>query len=101
MNATKRSLVLPLKSYWSKHFSTWVIRDGDNQQIGQVDSERKADLIVKAVNLFDEMVDALQGLIAEIQNGGYVPRLEDSDRAYKTGKALGSALRAIAKAKEE
>mgnify|MGYP001567907785 CR=1 FL=1 len=61
MKVTKRSFVLPLN--WSEHFSTWIIRDGDNHWIGYVNSEQDATLIVKAVNLFGEMVGALKETI--------------------------------------
>ena len=59
MEATKRPFT-PFKYYWSEHFSAWVIRDADNHQIGQVDTEYRARLIVLAVNHFEEMRDALQ-----------------------------------------
>ena len=45
-----------------------------------------------------EMLEALRGLVAEIQNGGYVPRLEDSANSYQAGRAFGLAKVVIAKA---
>ena len=94
MDTTKRPFVLPLTCYWLEHFSTWVIRDGDNHQIGQVDNEQKADLIVKAVNVFDDLVDLLESYIAEWHN--------DAANFYrKEPDSLKCARALLAKVKEE
>ena len=61
MEETKRPFV-PFTYYWSEHFSTWVIRDADNHEVAQVDTEERARLIVTAVNHFEEMRDMLQEL---------------------------------------
>lgn len=67
MDATKRPLALSLSYDWSTHFSAWVIRDEDNHQIGQMDSEEKAHLIVTACNNFNEMLAILTFISCDSQ----------------------------------
>lgn len=58
------------------------------------DLQRKLEETEEAA---EEMAGALKGLVAQIQNGFYQPVLEKYDEAYEGGKALGSAVKALAR----
>ena len=74
------------------------VQKDDPDGLGEIICDKATLANAHLIAAAPEMLEALRGLVAEIQNGGYVPRLEDSAKSYQTGRAFGLAKVVIAKA---